>query len=235
MNRLSSIALALAVGLFAAAAAVWLWGDRSRQAVPDMPPPLQPPPAARPDEAPPPARDTKGDDAPAEAGPVAPERPPPDIGAIPPSEEEAREDLRQRDLLFPIDDLDVSVLTSTFVEERGDRAHEALDLIAPRGTPVRAVEGGTVAKLFTSRAGGLTVYQFDPTRTYAYYYAHLDRYAHGLAEGARLRRGQVIGYVGSTGNASEDGPHLHFAVFILTPEKQWWAGRPVDPYDIWRP
>jgi murein DD-endopeptidase MepM/ murein hydrolase activator NlpD len=89
-----------------------------------------------------------------------------------------------------------------------------------------------VAKLFDSKAGGLTLYQFDPGKQYAYYYAHLDRYADGIKEGDRLRRGQVIGFVGTTGNAPKDTPHLHFAVFRLTADKHWWEGTPIDPYDI---
>jgi murein DD-endopeptidase MepM/ murein hydrolase activator NlpD len=101
--------------------------------------------------------------------------------------------------------------------------------MAPAGTPVLAVEDGTVEKLFTSEAGGLTVYQFDPSRSVAYYYAHLQRYADGLADGVRVTRGQVIGYVGSTGNARADAPHLHFAIFVLGPEKRWWQGTAIDP------
>jgi len=112
--------------------------------------------------------------------------------------------------------------------------HEALDILAPKGTPVVAVEDGTVAKLFNSKAGGITLYQFDPGQEYAYYYAHLDRYEDGIKEGASLRRGQVIGYVGVSGNAPKDTPHLHFAVFRLTAEKHWWEGTPIDPFDILR-
>jgi len=78
--------------------------------------------------------------------------------------------------------------------------------------------------------GGLTIYEFDPTEKYAYYYAHLDRYEDGLAEGDSVVRGQIIGYVGSTGNADELHPHLHFAIFLLGPEKQWWKGEALDPY-----
>jgi murein DD-endopeptidase MepM/ murein hydrolase activator NlpD len=89
-----------------------------------------------------------------------------------------------------------------------------------------------VAKLFDSKAGGLTVYQFDREEKLAYYYAHLDHYAAGLAEGRQLKRGDVLGYVGSTGNASPDGPHLHFAVFVLGPEKNWWKGTAVNPYPL---
>jgi murein DD-endopeptidase MepM/ murein hydrolase activator NlpD len=114
----------------------------------------------------------------------------------------------------------------------GGREHEALDILAPRGTPIVAVEDGTVAKLFNSKAGGITLYQFDPGREYAYYYAHLERYADDIKEGDRVHRGQVIGYVGTTGNAPKNTPHLHFAVFRLTADKHWWEGTPIDPYDI---
>jgi murein DD-endopeptidase MepM/ murein hydrolase activator NlpD len=99
---------------------------------------------------------------------------------------------------------------------------------------VVAVEDGTIAKLFNSKAGGLTVYQFDPGQQYSYYYAHLERYAEGLKEGDRVRRGQVLGYVGTSGNAPKDTPHLHFAVYRLTADKHWWEGTPIDPYDILR-
>lgn len=138
-------------------------------------------------------------------------------------------------LLVPVQGVRPDQLSDTFDDARGtDRMHEALDIMAPRGTPVLAVADGPVAKLFDSKAGGLTIYQFDPTSTYAYYYAHLDRYAPGLAEGQALRRGQVIGYVGSTGNADPAAPHLHFAVFRLGPEKNWWRGTPVNPYPLMR-
>jgi murein DD-endopeptidase MepM/ murein hydrolase activator NlpD len=138
-------------------------------------------------------------------------------------------------LMIPVAGVAASQLQDTFGDNRGNdgqRAHEALDIMAPRGTPVLAAGDGKVEKLFTSIPGGLTIYQFDPTRTWAYYYAHLDRYAPGLAEGRQLKRGDVIGYVGSTGNASEDAPHLHFAIFVLGPEKRWWQGTAIDPYPL---
>jgi murein DD-endopeptidase MepM/ murein hydrolase activator NlpD len=106
--------------------------------------------------------------------------------------------------------------------------------MAPRGTLVLSVEDGRVAKLFESVAGGLTVYIFDPAEMFTYYYAHLDRYAAGLTEGEVVRRGEVIGYVGSTGNASDDAPHLHFAIFQLGPERRWWQGKPINPYTVLR-
>jgi peptidoglycan LD-endopeptidase LytH len=135
---------------------------------------------------------------------------------------------------MPIAGVDPHTLQSNFSETRDGRAHEALDIMAPRGTLVLAVAEGNVVKLFTSKPGGLTVYQFDNSRTWCYYYAHLDRYARALKEGMLLRRGDVLGYVGSTGDASPNAPHLHFAVFQLGPEKHWWQGTAVDPLPLLR-
>ena len=136
-------------------------------------------------------------------------------------------------LLIPVAGVRAAQLTDTFNDSRdGTRRHEALDIMAARGTPVLAASDGTVAKLFTSVPGGLTIYEFDPTSTYAYYYAHLDHYAPGLAEGKAIKRGDLIAYVGRTGNASADAPHLHFAIFVLGPEKQWWKGTAIDPYPL---
>ena len=129
--------------------------------------------------------------------------------------------LKQKHLAMPVDGVSRDLLHDSFDERRGGglRGHDAIDIMAPRGTPVRAVEDGRIVKLFRSVAGGLTIYQFDPTETFSYYYAHLDRYASGLQEGGDVRRGDVIGYVGSTGNASEDAPHLHFAIAQLNAER----------------
>jgi murein DD-endopeptidase MepM/ murein hydrolase activator NlpD len=139
-------------------------------------------------------------------------------------------------LLVPVDGMPLNKITDTYDQARGnDRHHEALDIMAPKGTKVVAVADGKIVKLFTSKPGGLTLYQFDPTEKYAYYYAHLDRYADGLQEGAQVKRGDLIGYVGTTGNADPNAPHLHFAVFELTPEKQWWKGTPVNPYPLLQP
>lgn len=140
--------------------------------------------------------------------------------------------LRARALLFPVPDVSPATVRDTFADRRGGSMHEALDVPAPRGAAVVAVDDGTVAKLFTSLPGGLTVYVFDDARRYAYYYAHLDGYAEGLAEGLRVRRGEVLGRVGSTGNAAEDAPHLHFAIFKLEPEPRWWVGTPIDPHPL---
>ena len=138
-------------------------------------------------------------------------------------------------LRMPLDGEAVESLKGGFAETRGgNRPHEAVDMLAPRNTPIHAVESGTIAKLFTSKAGGLTIYQFDPAGHLCYYYAHLERYASGLKEGDKVRKGQVIGYVGTSGNAPKNTPHLHFAIFKLTAAKHWWEGTPIDPYDILR-
>jgi murein DD-endopeptidase MepM/ murein hydrolase activator NlpD len=155
-------------------------------------------------------------------------------GVIPASAPEAK-DLAARHLTIPVEGIPADKLVRSYHDARtGGREHEALDILAPRNTPVVAVENGTIAKLFLSKAGGNTIYQFDPGRDYAYYYAHLERYADGLREGRQVHRGDVIGYVGTTGNAPKNTPHLHFAVFRLTPDKRWWEGTPIDPYDILR-
>jgi len=141
-------------------------------------------------------------------------------------------DLPAKDLLFPIPGFDLRGLRDTFDERRGTKPHEAIDIMAPRGTPVVAVDDGRIAKLFKSVPGGFTIYQIDPTEKYAYYYAHLDRYAPQLAEGALVKRGDVIGHVGSTGNARPDAPHLHFAIFELDPDRKWWKGRAMNPFPL---
>jgi murein DD-endopeptidase MepM/ murein hydrolase activator NlpD len=141
--------------------------------------------------------------------------------------------LRSRALRLPVEGFDLHGLRDNFAEQRGSRVHEAIDLLAPRGTPVLAVDDGVVKKLFTSVPGGLTVYEFDPTGTYAYYYAHLDRYAEGLAEGKVLKKGDRVGYVGTTGNAPPGTPHLHFTIYKLGADKKWWEGTPINPYPLW--
>ncbi len=136
-------------------------------------------------------------------------------------------------LLVPVSGILPRQLSDTFTQSRGEgRLHDAIDIMAPRGTPVVAVADGRVAKLFNSKPGGLTIYQFDLEEKLAYYYAHLDSYAPTLMEGQQIRRGDVIGYVGSTGNANPDGPHLHFAIFVLGPDKKWWQGTAINPYPL---
>lgn len=159
--------------------------------------------------------------------PIQPSTAPAVIEADPLSE------LRDRKLEIPVRGVARGELRDTFDQARRvTESHQAIDILAPRNTPVVAVEEGTIAKLFESKQGGTTVYQFDPARRYTYYYAHLERYADGLKEGNRVQRGQVLGYVGTSGNAPKDTPHLHFAIFRLTDKKEWWQGSPIDPYDV---
>ena len=138
-------------------------------------------------------------------------------------------------LRMPIDGRDIESFKGGFAETRGGiRPHEAVDMLAPRNTPVHAVERGTIAKLFPSTAGGLTIYQFDPSGRLCYYYAHLERYADSVKEGQAVSQGDVIGYVGTSGNAPADTPHLHFAVFELRPGQRWWQGKAIDPYQLFK-
>jgi hypothetical protein len=147
-----------------------------------------------------------------------------------PGDPEGARLLAQRALEVPVVGVVPTALSDHYEQSRGSRSHEAIDILAPAGTPVVAVDDGRVAKLFTSKPGGLTVYQFDPQAKLAYYYAHLQGYARGLREGMEVRRGDLIGYVGSTGNANIQAPHLHFAVFRLESPPKWWQGEPVNPY-----
>jgi murein DD-endopeptidase MepM/ murein hydrolase activator NlpD len=136
-------------------------------------------------------------------------------------------------LRVPVAGFNVADLNDNFLQPRGGgRTHHALDILAPRGTPVVAAVDGTIRKLFNSGAGGITIYQFDVAEERVYYYAHLDRYADDVAEGLFVKQGTVIGYVGISGNAPVNTPHLHFAIEQLTPEKVWWKGTPLNPYTL---
>jgi murein DD-endopeptidase MepM/ murein hydrolase activator NlpD len=138
-------------------------------------------------------------------------------------------------LRVPIDGANIESFKGGFAEHRHGRAHEAVDILAPRNTPVHAVADGSIAKLFYSKGGGgITLYEFDPTGSFAYYYAHLERYADDVQEGQHVSRGQVIGYVGTSGNAPPNTPHLHFAVFELDADRKWWKGRAIDPYPLFK-
>ena len=134
------------------------------------------------------------------------------------------------DMTPPISGLALADLRDAFEEVHSGHRHEAIDILEPRGTPVHAVVSGNIRKLFLSKPGGNTIYKFDEMGVYSYYYAHLDRYVEGLREGMRVDRGDVIGFVGSTGNADTRTPHLHFAIFELEPQRQWWKGKAVNPY-----
>jgi len=117
----------------------------------------------------------------------------------------------------------------------GTRSHNALDIMAPRNTPAIAATSGTIMRLHSSVAGGLTIYMVDRTSRYVMMYGHLDSYRPGLKEGAAVRRGEIIGFVGSTGNANPLAPHLHFQIMRSDNPRQWWKGTPLNPFLIYRP
>jgi peptidoglycan LD-endopeptidase LytH len=136
-------------------------------------------------------------------------------------------------LTIPVKGVNAKDIQDTFRDARsGGRTHEATDILAPRGAPVVALDDGVIRKLFTSVRGGLTIYEFDPSETYCYYYAHLDRYAAGIKENMPVHHGDVIGYVGTTGDAPPDTPHLHLEITRLGPDKKWWQGTEINPYPL---
>jgi peptidoglycan LD-endopeptidase LytH len=135
-------------------------------------------------------------------------------------------------LVVPVQGVARSELRDSYDEARGATLHEALDILAPRGTPVLSAADGRVLRLFDSRPGGLMVYATDPSERFILFYGHLDAYAAGLSDGMPLERGQVIGYVGTTGNAPEGTPHLHFGILRGNPSVSWSDGVPVNPYPL---
>jgi peptidoglycan LD-endopeptidase LytH len=141
--------------------------------------------------------------------------------------------LRERHFLFPLQNQPRTAMKNTFRDPRGGgRLHEGVDILAPRNTPVLAIEDGKIARLWYSQFGGITIYQLDPTNSYVYYYAHLEKYAPNIKEGMAVKRGQVIGFVGTSGNAPPNTPHLHFAIYRASQQGRWWNGKPIDPYPI---
>lgn len=150
------------------------------------------------------------------------------------AEPAARSGIPSGKLLIPVAGVARNQLTNSWGDSRGGgtRRHNAIDIMAPRGTPVVAAADGVVEKLFDSVNGGRTIYvRSDDERT-IYYYAHLDAYRAGLREGLPVRTGDVIGAVGSTGSASEDAPHLHFEIKRMAEGERWWQGTEVNPYPI---
>lgn len=137
-------------------------------------------------------------------------------------------------LVIPVGGVTATALQDTFGDARAEgRRHDAIDIMAPLGTPVVAAAPGRVEKLFLSAAGGKTVYVRAVDGRTIYYYAHLDRYAPGLSEGRSVRASEAIGKVGFSGNANPEAPHLHFAVIATTPEKKWWdQGEALNPYPL---
>ena len=146
---------------------------------------------------------------------------------------ELRPNVSAAGLAIPVAGVEAADLVDTFTAARSEgRVHNAIDILAPRGTPVVAVAAGEVLRLFTSDKGGLTVYQLGPDGRTVYYYAHLDAYAPGLRAGQRLRRGQPVGTVGDSGNAAPGNTHLHFAIWRIADRADFWDGDPVSPYPL---
>lgn len=171
------------------------------------------------------SRTTPGPSAPAATGAGRAET----VVAVPPAQ------ANSAGPVIPVVGVRPEQLSDTFTDARGGgtRSHQALDIMAPRGTPVIAAAAGTVEKLFLSKNGGNTIYVRLPDRSTIHYYAHLDHYADGLHEGQGVTQGQVLGAVGSTGDASPEAPHLHFEIMLTTPQAKWYdKATPVNPYPL---
>ena len=146
---------------------------------------------------------------------------------------EAVDYLLARGILLPVAGVGASRLQDTFDEGRdAGRSHRALDILAPRGTPVLSADSGRILRISASSLGGNTVYATDPLGRIVYYYAHLDGYQPGLTQGALVARGDTLGFVGTTGNAPKDTPHLHFQVMRMPRDGRYWDGEPINPYPL---
>ena len=143
------------------------------------------------------------------------------------------QDLSVRNLMIPVVGIGSGQLHDSFYDARSEgRVHKALDIMAPRDTPVVATDDGIVMKLHQSDRGGVMLYQSDPSSRYVYYYGHLNRYADGISEGKAVRRGEVIAYVGDTGNAGPGNCHLHFGISKVTEPGRWSGGDAINPYPL---
>jgi murein DD-endopeptidase MepM/ murein hydrolase activator NlpD len=176
------------------------------------------------------------------SSPIAPSRPAPPVGQETPENRDVAR-LAETPLMIKSDALTIPVvgvrpeqLRDTYNESRSEgRTHNALDIMASCGTPTVAATAGKIIKLFQSARGGITIYQLGADNRTVYYYAHLARYADGLTEGLLAQQGEVIGYVGDTGNVVPGGCHLHFAIWIVTDPKRYWDGENINPYPLFRP
>lgn len=141
--------------------------------------------------------------------------------------------LRARHLVVPVAGADMSKVVDTFLDGRdGDRVHHALDILAPRGTPILAADDGKVLRMSSNNLGGITMYTVDPLNRIVYYYAHMDHYNDAMTPGRTIVRGDTLGYVGTTGNAPKDTPHLHFQIMRWPADGKYWNGEPIDPFEL---
>jgi murein DD-endopeptidase MepM/ murein hydrolase activator NlpD len=173
----------------------------------------------------------------------------PHVEALPDSGSDAREEespvpvtasdleaLRAQAMVVPVAGLTPKDLVDSFDDKRGgSRQHNAIDIMAARNTPAIAATSGTIARLHNSVAGGLSIYQRDRSSRFVLMYGHLDSYRPGLKEGDSVRRGEIIGFVGSTGNANPLAPHLHFQIMRSENPGDWWRGTPINPFLVYRP
>jgi murein DD-endopeptidase MepM/ murein hydrolase activator NlpD len=140
--------------------------------------------------------------------------------------------LMSRKLMVPVAGADMSKVEDSFYESRdGGRTHRAIDILAPRGTPILAADDGKILRMTTSELGGISMYTVDPDARLVYYYAHMERYNDAMSPGREIVRGDTLGYVGTTGNAPKDTPHLHFQVMRWPADNKYWDGDAIDPYD----
>jgi murein DD-endopeptidase MepM/ murein hydrolase activator NlpD len=148
----------------------------------------------------------------------------------------AIEKLVEKDLVIPVAGVGPSRIEDTFTAGRdgGERQHNAVDILAPRNTPVVAADDGVILRMSTNALGGITLYATDRDQAFVYYYAHLERYHDDVATGKKIQKGDTLGYVGTSGNAPKDVPHLHFQIMIWPEDAKWWNGEPVNPYPALR-
>ena len=155
------------------------------------------------------------------------------VGGAAVSGTEAVNYILARGMVIPVAGMTVGQLEDTFDEGRSSgRIHRALDILAPRGTPVVAADSGRIVRISVNALGGNTIYAIDPKGRIVYYYAHLDAYQPGLVQGAAIARGDTLGFVGTTGNAPKDTPHLHFQVMRMPADGRYWEGEPINPYPL---
>jgi peptidoglycan LD-endopeptidase LytH len=176
------------------------------------------------------------------SSPIAPSRPAPPVGQETPDDRDVARSaetpvsIKSDAMTIPVAGVRPEQLRDTYNEARSEgRTHNALDIMASCSTPIVAATAGKIIKLFQSARGGITIYQLGADNRTVYYYAHLARYADGLTEGRLAQQGEVIGYVGDTGNVAPGGCHLHFAMWIVTDPKRYWDGENINPYPLFRP
>jgi len=153
-------------------------------------------------------------------------QPPPTLTEVPPV-------THIEGLIIPVAGVRADQLVDTFTASRSEgRIHDAIDIMAPADTPVIAAADGQITKLWQSERGGTTIYQLSADQKMIFYYAHLARYADGLTEGKQVRQGEVIAYVGDTGNAGPGNYHLHFSIALVSDPKRYWEGTNINPYPL---